>query len=467
MRRLASMVLGAVLAGVTVGDAEAVCARTGWVKNEKRLARFDGVEANEIVWGQEDADEECVGRMAPRYVTAYPERVEVLVLVRYSNGTWARSRELTQAWRESLPDGVDVVRLVWGRAKNPRHPMAKDGLVHQNVFYAGRAMGREEEVHEAITRRVRADYYDLGSDKEVGTLVRELGLDEAVFEQWRESALVAADAEEATSIVEKMHRAGKEAAGRGERGARFPIFLINGRYVVSGTFIGDPDKTYRIANRLIRLELEKGVPHSGPRNDEEFTQWIAPREGEVFPEVGVGRRNQSVDIVYSHGRRELWGLGEKGEVRWVGRLGGKGDGSYMELVKGRGKSKYSHVWRSAKQYAGGEGETRRWRYGAFLLTDYLSAPDTLWVSLPFKGRKAPFAFTPDGRVESRNEKGSIFGSWWLEAGRLNVSFGERRGQSWSWKEAAKHVGFELPGKSVTPWRSGERGASSRGLGEGK
>ena len=252
---------------------------------KKRLAQLDGLEARQIVWGQEDEDERCVGRLDPPYLTANPDRVEVMVVVRYSNTAWAQARELTQAWRESLPDGVEVVRVVWGRAKDPRHPLVKDGLVHQRVFYAGRAMGLEEEVHVAITRRVRADYYGLGSEKEVGALVRELGLDEGVFKQWRGASAVVADAEEAQEIVANTRGAGKEAAGRGPRRSWFPIFLINGRYAVSATFIGDPDKTFRIANRLIRLELENAAPRPGPRNDEAFTQWLAPREGEVFAGV--------------------------------------------------------------------------------------------------------------------------------------------------------------------------------------
>ena len=74
-------------------------------------------------------------------------------------------------------------------------------------------MGLEEEVHAAITRRVRADYYGLGSDKEVGTLVRDLGLDEGVFKQWREAASVAADAEEAQEIVANTRRAGEGGGG--------------------------------------------------------------------------------------------------------------------------------------------------------------------------------------------------------------------------------------------------------------
>ena len=62
-----------------------------------------------------------------------------------------------------------------------------------------------------------------------------------------------------------------------------------------------------------------------------------------------------------------------------------------------------------------------------------------------------FAFTPDGKVEARNDKGSLFGTWWLEAGNLNVPFGELGIQSWPWREAAAHIGFEVPQRSLTPW----------------
>ena len=62
------------------------------------------------------------------------------------------------------------------------------------------------------------------------------------------------------------------------------------------------------------------------------------------------------------------------------------------------------------------------------------------------------AFSADGKVEARNDKGSMFGSWWLEAGNLTVSFGELGAQSWPWREVAKRVGFNVPQRSLTPWR---------------
>ena len=91
--------------------------------------------------------------------------------------------------------------------------------------------------------------------------------------------------------------------------------------------------------------------------------------------------------------------------------------------------------------------------GAFLLTDWLSAPETLWVILPMGGRNSPFAFTRDGRVESRIDKGSVFGSWWLEAENLSVSFGKLGIQSWPWQEAAENASTR-PGAQFSRRREG-------------
>ena len=249
-----------------------------------------------------------------------------------------------------------------------------------------------------------------------------------------------------------------------KRRALAPAFLIAGRYVVSADAIGDPAEAYRIANRIIRQELEAGRTHEGPTNDEEFAEWMATREGEI---VGRQRFGKSLKFrgVYSHARRELWELGGAGEVRRTYRLEGEGHRAYFRTSDTGAAVRYAHVWRHARQYVAIEGEGGPQRYGAFLFADWLSAPETLWVGLPFKGREVAFAFTPDGKVEAHNDKGSVFGSWWLDAGNLNVSFGELGLQSWPWREAAAHVGFEIPEGSVKPWRSGKARKGSAGGGD--
>ena len=434
-----------------------------------RLGLYDTLEVSEILWGQESDAGDQVGMMDPPYFTATPGRVEVIEFVRYTNFTWQRSQPFTEAWRASLPESVVVRRMPKGFGGNKKHPYREHWKVHQRVYHAGELAGMEDRVHEAMADRIGLVGTGLGSGPQVARLAETIGTEPDVFAQWIESPVVQARARMASTAAFERMLADSVAGADRRRRSLAPAFLINGQFTVSASAIGDPGEAYRIANRIIRQELDAGRTHEGPTNDAEFTDWMAPREGEIFGRRRFGR-SLKFRGVYSHARRELWELGDAGEVRRTYRLEGEGDRAYFGTSDGGAAVRYAHVWRHARQYVAIEGAGGAQRYGAFLLTDWLSAPETLWVGLPFKGREVAFAFTPDGKVEAHNDKGSMFGSWWLEAGNLNVSFGEIGLQSWPWREAAAHVGFEIPEGSVTPWRAGKARKGSAGggaAGDGK
>ena len=300
----------------------------------------------------------------------------------------------------------------------------------------------------------------LGSERGLPEVARLLEVDGAVFRRWYHHPKVltlarmagAADRDRAWALRNQI-------SGIGEKLSLYPAFLINGKYVVDASLFADPADAYRVANRLIRLELEAGRSHNGPTNDLEFSTWMAPRSGEIYKRKWLGRKPTWFGV-YSHARREIWVLGKEGEVEKVLRLAREGDDSFFEHSDENGNLRRGHPWRYARQFISFEGDNEPQRYGAFLLTDFLSAPDTHWVGLPFKGREAAMAFSADGKVEVSNDKGSMFGSWWLEAGHLTVSFGELGAQSWPWQEVAERVGFNVPQRSLTPWEF-EDGSNSK------
>ena len=448
----------AVLA-MMVGVGRLVCAAT----LEQRLALYDSLDVAEIVWGQESEADDHVGVLDPAYFTADVDRVEVLMFPRYTNFVWQRSVPFTSAWRESLPDGVVVNRMPKGVGVHRNHQYAIDWKVHQRVYLAGRMLGIEDEVHAEMVAIISRAGTGLGSHRQAENVARKLGIDPQVFVGWMEAPVVRAHVRMASMADFDRMLADTAQGGSRKRSALAPAMIINGRYVVSADAIGDPGDAYRIANRIIRQELDAGRVHDGPTNDEEFTEWMAPREGEIFGRERFGKKLKFRGV-YSHARRELWQLDAKGGVRRAYRLQGEGDGAYFEASDGGGSVRYTHVWRHSRQYVAFQGKDGPRRYGAFLLTDYLCDSETMWVGLPFRGHEAAFAFTPDGRVEARKGAEVVFGSWWLEAGNLNVSFGDLGIEVWPWKEAAAHVGFEVPQSAVTPWKSGEKAKS---LGEGR
>ena len=433
---------GAVAAEET-GSAEEVSLRT-------RFEQYVRMTPGDVVWGRESRHKRGVAILEQPYFTVDPNRVEVAVFTQYVSDTGKASARLTQAWRLSLPETVAVTWVPAGGISRP-HRRNEAWRQHQRLYFAAERLGVGDKAHEVLGRMAYASPFGFKRTERRALLARRIGVDAEALDRATGHPEVTAR----TRVADIMHRdrwRSANALGTPPPYAVFPAFLINGKYFVHAAMVGHPRTAYRIANRLIREALERGRSHDGPTDNETLTDWMAPRSGEVFHRVRMGRP-AGYRGVYSADRREFWDLDANGDVRHVHRLAGEGAWAYFTTNR-RAALRYPHDWRFARGYTSyADEDGRAQRYGAFLLTDWLSAPDTLWVGLPFKGREVAMAFTSDGKVEAHNDQGSLFGTWWLEAGNLNVSFGEIGIESWPWREAAAHVGFEVPERSLTPWRS--------------
>ena len=161
-------------------------------------------------------------------------------------------------------------------------------------------------------------------------LARTIGTDPAVFTQWIEAPIVEARVRQASAASWERSLADEAQGADPQRRSLY----INGRYTVSASALGDPGEAYRIANRIIRQELDAGRTHDGPTNDAEFAEWMAPREGEVFGRQRFGR-TLKFRGVYSHARRELWELDDAGAVTRAYRLTGEGERAYFAAGDGK------------------------------------------------------------------------------------------------------------------------------------
>lgn len=455
MKRLVGAALAAaVVTASAQGEQEAA----EEVSLKTRLAQYERMTPSEIAWGKESRHVEGIAVINPPYFTPDSERVEVMVFSRYAWIGSKKSEPLTEAWRASLPDAVVITRAPRGRISGERR-RSEAWSLHQRLYFATERLGVGDAGHEVLARMAYANPFGFKRADRRALLARRIGVDVEALDRWAASPEVAQKARVVSVMREDCWKA-EQALGTPPRQVLFPAFLIAGKYFVHAAAVGHPKTAYRIANRLIREEIERGRVHDGPINDETLTKWMAPRSGEILRRERFGHAF-GYKSVYSADRREFWDLDANGDVRYVHRLADEGVRAYF-TAKARPARRYPHVWRFARQYvsyAAEDGQPQR--YGAFLLTDWLSAPDTLWVGLPFKGREVAMAFTPDGRVEARNDAGSLFGTWWLEAGNLTVSFGELGIESWPWQEAAAHVGFEAPQRSLTPWRFAQSAAAAK------
>ena len=427
--------------------------RLSWKKRVvlNTAKQIERLRVKDVAWGKENAAKRrLVGRIDPPQFTPDPMRVEVLYFVDYVSTTSRCADRLFGGWRDSLPPEVDVRIVPNGKVGWKRGPFHDEGEIHQAVVFLGGLLGRKDEVHAAVIKRIeeKGDR-SLGSAREADLLLEGLGIEAGTFAKYRYDPEVLGLSNWAKSAKRRLNGASNVLRGN-RKVALYPALIINGRYSVNTVDTRDPGKTFRIANRIIREELERRPSHDGPTNNDELAKWMAPRAGEIFRLVSFEyvRGNG----VYNASRREFWDLGSDGEFLRTVRIIGEGDAS-RAVVPGKRVS-HVHTWRIARQFVSYEGVEGPQRYGAFLLADWLSAPDTHWVEFPWKGQRAGLAFSADGTVEARNESGPIFGSWWLEAGKLHVSLGELGIESWPWMEVADEVGFEVPQESLTPWKRG-------------
>ena len=436
MSRIILAVFGCVLATVMPATAQSL-------PMETLLKRYDEIETEDIIWGNESEEMRRVGVIEPPFFTSDPDTVEIFELLKYTARSWQRSEPFTRAWRDNLPKRVRVHRLPERAGKKYMHAYRDLWPVHQRIYFAGSMLGLESEVHEVLLSMNRLGLKSKLGPEGIPEVARRLDVSLHEFRSWYHHPRVNASVRLASLMDFAKTKLLLRKGVDGKSSALYPTFVINGRFVVDTSAVGNPREAYRIANRIIRREIEALRAHNGPTNSEEFTEWMAGRSGEIFRREVVGLK-PSGSLVYNHSRREVWFLDDDGDVGTVFRMVGEGEESLFEYMNAEKRLEHIGLWRPARQYRSFKTEHGPQRYGAFLLTDFLSAPDTHWVGLPFKGRDAAMAFSADGKVEARNDKGSMFGSWWLEAGNLTVSFGELGAQSWPWREVANRVGFDVP-----------------------
>ncbi|MDD9982747.1 MAG: hypothetical protein OXU81_15555 [Gammaproteobacteria bacterium] len=447
--------------GTTVGSVLMVISTLAhgggvWAGVQASLRMYDEIAPSEIVWGQESAPEEEAFLMDPPLFTGSPGKVEVIEFVRYPQDVWRRSQVLAEAWRKSLPDGVVVRRVPLDWEAGPfgqRGDFRTLLRQQQRVYFAAELLGIEEAAHAALF--ASGERGDMSVRRAVAEITSATGVDPQEFKRLRNHEMMRARANSALALTQLATEAYIATDVFKDAPWRFPELLINGRYAVSASQMGDPRAAYRLANRLIGEELQNGEKGAWPTNDEEFSQWMGTRSGQLLRSAVFGRELKTYRV-YSVARKEMWGISADGKYLGTYKLAGTGARSYHRL-NGSSTVRYWEEWRLGRTHMPFERpDGTPQKYGAFLLMDHLCAPDTYWVGLRFKGREVGLAFdrceSGEGRVEGRNANGSIFGSWWLEAGELKVSFGEGGIQSWPWRDVAKQVGWEIPPESVTPWK---------------
>ena len=330
------------------------------IKNAKRsVDLYKAFKTSEIVRGQEqeptENDEMVV--FDREYVTPNPDWVEVVELGGYGDLTWSANAKFSRAWRKSLPDDVDIHRIpAQSEEVDPDHPVADHRPVHRSVFFAGKKLRGEDAIHLAMMQTLVGKPHGLKTDDDVARLARRLRIEPQALQQARNDPTTRWQAKEArwlAQIVAHMRtRKARETGKASNPVVLFPMLIVNGRYLVDAARIGSPKRVYRLANRLIRQELE-GRPHrTGPTNDAEFTATMAEHEGEIRLRRVNGDliSTTPLAVVYAPQETAVWWLDYNGRVLRAPRLTDKGRESHFEFRQSNGDTGRLEMWRYANQY---------------------------------------------------------------------------------------------------------------------
>jgi thiol:disulfide interchange protein DsbA len=147
-----------------------------------------------------------------------PGKIEVIEFFWYGCAHCAAFDPMLETWVKKLPADVSFRRAHVGF-----NGLAK---LHQRMFYALEAMGKEVAVHEAIFNAFHRERYDASDDKSIIALMGRYGLDTAKFKEAYESFGVRTKAQQATKLSEAYNLEG------------VPTLAIGGRFTTSPSMAG-------------------------------------------------------------------------------------------------------------------------------------------------------------------------------------------------------------------------------------
>jgi len=176
----------------------------------------------------------------------------------------------------------------------------------------------------------------------------------------------------------------------------------------------------------------------GPSTEEQALAYLRGLDGQMFV-------LRDLPMVFSPDREELWLVAQDdGAIADVGRM--KKDDTrdgWIRITWDLPTKDWTYLNLRLLAESVIQGRTSR-RHPAFAFTEWLA--DGREVGLPVTGDTvAGLVFTTDGTVTARAADGvPITGSWWLEAGDINVSMADHGHRTWPWQEAADLTDYDGP-----------------------
>jgi len=165
-----------------------------------------------------------------------PDVVEVAEVFWYGCPHCFNFDPIVHNWEENLPDGVNFIRLpvMW----NPTN------AIHARLFYTLEALGKLDDVHQAIFSEMHVNNKMLTNEAEIMAFVGEYGISADDFKKTFRSFAVESKLKRAKNLTQRY------------RIQSVPLLVINGTYLTTGKGIKNFDDMLAVADELLARELQ-------------------------------------------------------------------------------------------------------------------------------------------------------------------------------------------------------------------
>lgn len=167
-----------------------------------------------------------------------PDKIEVAEVFWYGCPHCYNLEPVIKEWASRLPADVSFVRIpvMW----NPTNE------IHARVFYTAEALGKLDEISNAMFRAIHLENRMLTEEREIQRLFEQHGVPAATFNQTFRSFGVESQLRRAKDLTTRYRVRG------------VPLLVINGKYTTDGPEIRNQQEMLALAEELIERERPRG-----------------------------------------------------------------------------------------------------------------------------------------------------------------------------------------------------------------
>jgi len=194
-----------------------------------------GAQGNAAAELREGVDYRAINPPQPT-MTSEEGKIEVAEIFQYGcPGCFSIEPHIEQ-WKARKADYVNLVRLPasW-------NPLAR---VHAQAYYTAEALGKVDEMHQAFFNEVHVERNTLDNEAALADFFARFGVDEETFTKTFNSFSVHTKVQRADELI-RRYRVGET-----------PNFVVNGKYLTSGTMAGSYERWFDIIDSLAAQEQQ-------------------------------------------------------------------------------------------------------------------------------------------------------------------------------------------------------------------